>query len=558
MSTAAQPELCQFCSFSPSCVLPNEAHSIHLQELLRSNFPPSSPDLSHFRHIISSVPFELSRYEDQISRIQNRLNSLLLERDVLRDYAAKCGSLFSPIRHVPNELLAEIFAMCSQPSEIADGTPKDELCRLGKQDLMRLSQVCSHWNQVVMNTPMLWSNIVVDFDLWLNSPAPPAILFRLLASSLRRGGDFPMEISVYAGDDAQQQQWGLDLLSQHSHRWRQISLQLDLSFLRYLSPVRERLPLLEKLKIDGWSKWPENLDIFAVAPRLEAATLSLDGTSSLLLPNLLPWEQLMDVQFRRLAATDLPHVLLLLARLPRGAKLELDMDVYGTPFVGDLPTVVSKISSLRVMLDTANLTTVAGQIIQSLTLPHARELSFVSRSSSPPHLWHQGYFENFAARSLLKDRLKVLELKCLAITDVDLLQCVSELPLLQRLSLSDSPRQLYSTSLPLLQRLSLSDSPRQLYSSSSDRILLTDNLFCQLTLRPNTALIPDLQSFSMISLFQFRAQAYLDFVRSRLVPGRAPFAANIGWFPGCKPDSPPDLSELISEGAVTSLFFEAA
>jgi hypothetical protein len=111
------------------------------------------------------MPLELSRYDEQVACIHKQLHDLILERDSLIHYAAGCGSLFAPIRRVPNELLVEIFAMASQPSRISEGTPQEEPCRLAKQDLLHLSQVCSHWNHVVMNTPMLWSNIVVDFDL---------------------------------------------------------------------------------------------------------------------------------------------------------------------------------------------------------------------------------------------------------------------------------------------------------------------------------------------------------------------------------------------------------
>lgn len=147
----------------------------------------------------------------------------------------------------------------------------------------------------------------------------------------------------------------------------------------------------------------------------------------------------MDVQFRALTPKDLPSMLPLLPRLPIGAELHLHVDACGTPFVGDLPTVASNIGTLRVMLDTIKLTAV-GEIIQSLTLPYARELTLISSRYSPPQLWHHAHFQRFAARSSLKDRLDALELKGITNTDGELLQCLLELPLLQRLSLSDSLR----------------------------------------------------------------------------------------------------------------------
>jgi hypothetical protein len=379
----------------------------------------------------------------------------------------------------------------------------------------------------------LWSNIAVNFDSWYRVPEELRERFR---SSLQRGGILPLQISVYAWDDApRQQEWGLELLSQHSHRWRQISLHLHPSFIRCLSSVRGRLPLLEKIDIDGWDAWPTDFDIFSVVPRLKSATLSLNYCTSTPLPsNLLPWEQLMNFQIDGVTMENLPDICPLLACLPIGAELGLDMAEYDAVHLALAP-VVSNIFSLRLKLSISAV----GQIIQTLTLPYARELSFISSGSG--HLWDQAHFRRFAARSSFKDSLKALELKCLTITDVELLQCLSE--------------------LPLLQRLSLADRPKPSHWESADHILLTDNLLHRLSLRPDTIpLIPDLQLFRIISRFRFSAQAYVDFIRSRLVPRSSndtPFAANMSWFPGQKVDYmawcpwlhgefPEDLSTVIS------------
>ncbi|KAJ7289556.1 hypothetical protein C8J57DRAFT_1213890 [Mycena rebaudengoi] len=501
MSHTAEPASCEFCSFRPSPLLPHSSQTSHLVKILRSNLPAPSPDIiSHFRNVTSSTPFELARYDEKISRVQNQLISFMRERDELRAYAAGCASVFSPIRRVPNEVLVEIFAMCSQPSEISAGTtPQEEIYRLRKQDLSRLLQVCSYWNHVVMSTSQY-----------------RAIVRDILTTSLRRGGSFPLQISVYAGHDAQQHQWGFELLSQHSHRWRRVSLALSLPFLTFLASARGRFPLLEELEINGWDRWPENPDIFAIAPRLTTLTLNISARH--IPPNLpLPWEQLMKIKCCHFVTAWLPNILPFLARLPIGAELQLQIGGYASPLVRDFPTAASNISSLRVMLSSANLGTAVGQIIQSLIAPRTRTV-----------------------RSSLKDTLEMLELKCLTIIDAELIQCLSELPLLQTLSLSDS---LHTP-------------------ASSDHILLTDDLFHGLALRPDIPpLIPDLQSFEILSLFHFSAQAYRDFVRSRIVPGTprgSPFVANMVWFPGRKPDPPPDLSEMIAEEAVSSLFVESA
>ncbi|KAJ7252927.1 hypothetical protein C8J57DRAFT_1661068 [Mycena rebaudengoi] len=45
--------------------------------------------------------------------------------------------------------------------------------------------------------------------------------------------------------------------------------------------MRGRLPLLERLTIDGWKPWPDNPDIFIVAPRLKDVALTLSPMASI-------------------------------------------------------------------------------------------------------------------------------------------------------------------------------------------------------------------------------------------------------------------------------------
>ncbi|KAJ7831409.1 hypothetical protein B0H14DRAFT_2277533, partial [Mycena olivaceomarginata] len=70
------------------------------------------PEASSFRTTISAIPAELDRYETEISKTSNHLNRLASERRTLASYADGCRGVFSPVRRLPAELLAEIFSMC--------------------------------------------------------------------------------------------------------------------------------------------------------------------------------------------------------------------------------------------------------------------------------------------------------------------------------------------------------------------------------------------------------------------------------------------------------------
>ncbi|KAJ6577635.1 hypothetical protein B0H19DRAFT_891060, partial [Mycena capillaripes] len=64
------------------------------------------------RDVICRALEELGRYDAEIERLRNLLSGLVSERTALAAHFEACQSVFSPIRRLPVELLAEIFEMC--------------------------------------------------------------------------------------------------------------------------------------------------------------------------------------------------------------------------------------------------------------------------------------------------------------------------------------------------------------------------------------------------------------------------------------------------------------
>ncbi|KAJ6535802.1 hypothetical protein DFH09DRAFT_931658, partial [Mycena vulgaris] len=151
---------------------------------MRSNCLP--PETSSFHAIIAEAPSELSRYDSEIERLEAALARVRSERASLESYTDGCRSLFSPVRRLPTELLADIFDMCAPPDthELSDTTTPEE----------EVDRVCSRWHRIVMATPMLWSKIAADTDLWDRTNASSATLLRLIAAALERGADFPLSL----------------------------------------------------------------------------------------------------------------------------------------------------------------------------------------------------------------------------------------------------------------------------------------------------------------------------------------------------------------------------
>ncbi|KAJ6589593.1 hypothetical protein B0H19DRAFT_921989, partial [Mycena capillaripes] len=120
--------------------------------------------------IITTLSEQLSRCDDEIARLQARINKLMVHRGALREQYVDCQGLSAPIRRLPVEIIAEIFGLSMAVSEqdyIGHPTyPTLALNRLAHRSLLIASQVCARWHSIGMGTPSLWTKIHLDTALW--------------------------------------------------------------------------------------------------------------------------------------------------------------------------------------------------------------------------------------------------------------------------------------------------------------------------------------------------------------------------------------------------------
>lgn len=137
-------ERCGNTSFEKSHLLPSSAQVTQLHDILRSNNLPPGSVASSFQSVIDQSPLELKRYAAEIQRLEKTLAELKSDLASLESYTNGCRSMFSPLRRLPNELLVEIFDLCSPPGAdlISDTTtPEEEEDRVARNYLLQLSQV---------------------------------------------------------------------------------------------------------------------------------------------------------------------------------------------------------------------------------------------------------------------------------------------------------------------------------------------------------------------------------------------------------------------------------
>ncbi|KAJ7862109.1 hypothetical protein B0H14DRAFT_3614405 [Mycena olivaceomarginata] len=145
---------CRDCdSTIPSLRFPGPVDKEHIRKLLRSN---SEPPGAALRPTISALADELQRYKDEIAKLETRLEALKTERAVFQAHHDDCRSLHAPIRRLPSEIMAEIFASCWTVRGLFDVEKKTfstEIERLANLPLLILSQVCIRWHRIEMGTP---------------------------------------------------------------------------------------------------------------------------------------------------------------------------------------------------------------------------------------------------------------------------------------------------------------------------------------------------------------------------------------------------------------------
>ncbi|EJC98487.1 uncharacterized protein FOMMEDRAFT_137084 [Fomitiporia mediterranea MF3/22] len=233
-----------------------------------SSVPSSSPSRTRSRRQSinqGSNPYPASRRErssgndahansiphlrEALSTLESQMASLQFERKKLETRLENAVRRQSPIQRIPGELLGSIFEIGVHRASGAE----DALL------LSTLMRVCKHWTDVALNTPVLWSKIVID------TPASLPKARRKLA----RSRAVPLDITIQFGPSVDPEapvrggQGGygqavietvvhaMDLLQPAIWRWRSFRLAVPTHAhaAAALSQCTEAAPILEVLAV---------------------------------------------------------------------------------------------------------------------------------------------------------------------------------------------------------------------------------------------------------------------------------------------------------------------
>ncbi|KAJ7172064.1 hypothetical protein C8R46DRAFT_137508 [Mycena filopes] len=226
-----------------------------------------------------------------IARLTAQIDELHSLREKERSALAELRLTVVPVGQLPPELLAEIFKLAVETPIFAlerggylDMYSGD--ARVALRKILRLSQVCGHWRQLVLNSPQLWAAGVVDVNF---SRTLTDKYLDGLKSRLARSTPHPISVSFTGTALLSQPGRMMDtIVLTAAPRWK--NLQIDMEAFPFRDITRGTFQALERLHIHDCRAQMNTVTAFQSCPRLRDVTLRLVDSKIHLIQ--VPWWQL--------------------------------------------------------------------------------------------------------------------------------------------------------------------------------------------------------------------------------------------------------------------------
>ncbi|KAJ6462148.1 hypothetical protein C8R45DRAFT_912071 [Mycena sanguinolenta] len=277
--------------------------SAGIARLLNTNDPPLDAEISVVRQLICDDEDRLDELDSRILHFQTILAQLVKMRTQIARHLRKHRAVVSPIRHIPAELVCDIFDLSTvQSRAMPEATPP-----------WGFGLISRRWRQYALGYPPLWSSLTAPASQpysygnnWITQQLPK------LENQLLRSGMGPLDLHWSHVDyDVIPDSRILDLILPQSKRWRMVSFHrvyrpvhsgrpMSMLYHRTNGPDDVELDWLQPVcgKLDGLERvemvdliCTTFLDVFATAPNLRKVVgiplPSAPGTSI-----EIPWKQI--------------------------------------------------------------------------------------------------------------------------------------------------------------------------------------------------------------------------------------------------------------------------
>ncbi|KAH6911022.1 hypothetical protein BKA70DRAFT_1459995 [Coprinopsis sp. MPI-PUGE-AT-0042] len=201
-----------------------------LRGRLRTNYVPSET---------AALPKLIKAVEPRIASLDAGIEVMKQERDIYSSFVAENCSLISPICYTPPNVLRSIFSYC---------VPRDTLERIMHISEAPLlpTRICSHWRDLVIKTPTIWSTIFLKVPVLPPSSAHSMHILpcEMMAASER----LSVDIEAKGASDA--------LLAPLTNEWRRKMTRLgNLTTVPDRGYIKKPMDLLLSLLCARSSQW---------------------------------------------------------------------------------------------------------------------------------------------------------------------------------------------------------------------------------------------------------------------------------------------------------------
>ncbi|KAJ6507467.1 hypothetical protein DFH09DRAFT_1438094 [Mycena vulgaris] len=252
---------------------------LHLVEWKNSrigSLPSASARLLHEYDILKSIRnsqngpgLSPALLRDPIHDLPPAITQIILDRDALEECARLHEGLLFPIRHLPPELIANIFERVPHPIRYSYSRSAER-----EHTPWYLAHIFSRWRACALADPNLWAKIFISGEHLY--PSRFEKVFSTVKTLLLLSKDTHLDVSFDSSrlPNGQAQAHFLVLLNavtDHCTRWERLSLEdagIGMLFYPDLSKVRFQVPSLRRLDV-YFLPAAENLDWVEGAPNLQ-------------------------------------------------------------------------------------------------------------------------------------------------------------------------------------------------------------------------------------------------------------------------------------------------
>lgn len=419
---------------SDSTVLP-QLDAFDLSNRLRTNIYPSSTEITTLSELVSKGQKALYSY-----RGSRKSNIIKKKRKTLAQVMTMVKALLSPIRRLPVELMHEIFLFACA-----------SYCRSSYTSaVLKLSSVCTHWRNIMLAIPSMWSNLRVRFD-----PDGELCHALVVETMLGRSKNHLLTLDVivgnnYSNDDSEsdseedaeennypedevQQAVAVKMLLQSCSRWQDVALEgselVDFLYIKLIGAFDnlEILKITYRPDLSEVDDESEPIACFDNAPRLHTALINGVGPEL-----IIPWEQIQHFTVRKTHTTDYISPISWCSNLS-SATITVTFD-WHSPL--DTFVVLPYLTSLNFKV--LSETEFPAAVFSSLTLPALTSIHATCVPGSQfydVNGWPMDDFSAFISRS--ECRITTLNLQHLRFTPQDLITLFRLVPSLVALTIHE-------------------------------------------------------------------------------------------------------------------------